>query len=172
MTIDKRLELQNCTWSVSMWFQYGVKPPCAAIRVSMRRDMESKRPWISSWGMSLHTVCMRVHKASRVEAGGLWRISRRPTKSQTCSMGDMSGERASQRSSDTRLLWKNACTILATCGRALSCWNMACGVAWRRGSTSGCKTSLISGCCSDCPQYVGGEIAYCRPIQLRPKPLH
>ena len=31
MAIDKRLELQNCTWSVSMWFQYSVKPPCAAI---------------------------------------------------------------------------------------------------------------------------------------------
>ena len=33
VAIDKRLELQNCTWSMSMWFQYGVKPPCAAIRV-------------------------------------------------------------------------------------------------------------------------------------------
>ena len=53
---------------------------------------------------------------------------------------------------------------LATCGRALTCWNMACEVAWRKGSTSG-----FSGCCSDCSQYVGGEIAYC--IQWRPKPL-
>ena len=46
MAIDKQLELQNCTWSVSMRFQYGVKPPCAAIRISMRRGMESKRPWM------------------------------------------------------------------------------------------------------------------------------
>ena len=84
MAIDKWLELQNCTWSVSMWFQYGVKPPCAAIRVSMRYGMESKRPWISSWGMSLHADCIRVHKASRVGAGGPWWISRRPTISQTC----------------------------------------------------------------------------------------
>ena len=30
MAIDKLLELQNSAWSVSMWFQYGVKPPCAA----------------------------------------------------------------------------------------------------------------------------------------------
>lgn len=70
MAIDKRLELQSCTWSVSMKFQYGVKAPCAAIRVSMRRGMESKRSWIASWGMSLHAVCMRVHKSSRVAAGG------------------------------------------------------------------------------------------------------
>ena len=143
MAIDKWLELQNCTWSVSMWFQYGVKPPSPAIRVSMHQGMESKKPWISSWGMSLHVVCMRVHKASRVGAGGSWRISHRPTISQTCSMGDMSDERKGQGSSDTRCLWKKACTILAMCGQALSCWNMACGVAWRRGSTSGYKTSLM-----------------------------
>ena len=40
-------------------------------------------------------------------------------------------------------VWKKACTILATCGRALYCWNMVCGFAWRRGSTSGCNTSLM-----------------------------
>ena len=142
MAIDKRLELAYRT-AHGVWacdFNMVVKPPSAAIRVSMGRDMESKRPWISSWGMSLHAVHMRVHKPSRVDAGG---ISRRPTISQTCSMGDMSGEHAGQVCSDTRSLWKKACTILATCGQALSCWNMACGVAWRRGSTSGCKTSLM-----------------------------
>ncbi|KAJ4447792.1 hypothetical protein ANN_09800 [Periplaneta americana] len=31
-------------------FQYGVKLPCAAIRASKRRGMESKRDWICSWG--------------------------------------------------------------------------------------------------------------------------
>ena len=143
MAIDKLLELQNCTWSVSMWFQYGVKPPCAAIRVCIRRGMEAKRPWIYSWGTTHHAVCMRLHKVSRVGAGGPWRIRRRPTISQTCSMGDISGERAGQGSSDTHRLWKKAFTVLATCGRALSCWNMACGVAWRRVSTSDCKISLM-----------------------------
>ena len=63
----------------------------------------NQRPWISSWGMFLLEVCMRVHKASRVVAGGPWWISRRPTISQTCSMDDMSGERAGQGSSDTHL---------------------------------------------------------------------
>ena len=104
MAIVKRLELQNCTWSVSMWFQYGVKPRRDAIRVSMRRSMESKRPWISSWRMSLHAVYIRVHKASRVGAGGPWPLSRRPTISQTYPMGDMSSEHAGQVSSDTRRL--------------------------------------------------------------------
>ncbi|KAJ4434131.1 hypothetical protein ANN_16451 [Periplaneta americana] len=32
--------------------KYGVKPPCAAIRASKRRGMESKRAWICSWGIS------------------------------------------------------------------------------------------------------------------------
>ena len=143
MAIDKQLELQNCTWSVSMLFQYGVKPLCTAIRVSMHHGMESKRPWISSWWMSLHAVCMQVHKVSSVGAGGHWWISPRPTISQTCSMGDKSGELAGHRSSDTRHLWKKACTILATSVQALSCWNMACGVAWWRDCNSGCKTSLM-----------------------------
>ena len=135
---SRGLKCLQITWSVSMWFQYGVKPPYAAIRVSMHRDMESKRPWISSWGMSLHAVCTRVHKASRVGAGGPWQISFRPTISQTCL-----AKHAGQGSSDTRHLWKKACTILATCSQALSCWNMVCGDAWRRGSTSGCKISLM-----------------------------
>ena len=36
---------------------------------------------------------------------------------------------------------KKTCTILITW--AISCWNMECGSAWRRGSTSASKTSLI-----------------------------
>ena len=123
------------TWSVIMWFYYGMQHPCAAIGVSMRCGMEWKWPWISSWRMSLHAVCMRVHKASRVGAGGPWQISRRPTIPQVCSMGDMSGERAGQGSSNTRRLWMKACTILATCGLALSFWNMACVVTWSKDST-------------------------------------
>ena len=111
-----------------------------------------------------------VRKALRVGTGEPWRIGHRPTISKACSMGDMSGERVCKGSSDTRPLWKKACTILAKCGQAFSCWNMACGVPFRRGSTSGCKTFLMCRFCSNCPQYVGVEIAYC--IQWRPKPLH
>ena len=157
--IDKRLELQNSTWSVRMWFQYDVKPRWVVA-------WNQRGPGYLPRGMSLHAVCMRVYKALRVGAGGPWRIRCRPTISQTCSMGDMFGERAGQGSSDTRRRWKKACTILATCGRALSCWNIACGVALPRAV----KPPWCSGCCSDCPQHVGVEIAYF--IQCRTKPLH
>ena len=143
MAIDKRLELPNCTWSVSMWFQYGVNPLCAASRVSMRRGMESKRPWISSWGMSLHAV----YASPQSVKCRCWRTltNKSPTNHipDMFWMGDMSDERAGQGNSDTRRLWKKACTILAIWGWGLSCWNMACRVAWSRGSTSGCKTYLM-----------------------------
>ncbi|KAJ4432617.1 hypothetical protein ANN_21240 [Periplaneta americana] len=42
--------------------QYVVKTLCAAIRASKRRGKETKRAWICCWGISLHVVCMRVHK--------------------------------------------------------------------------------------------------------------
>ena len=76
---------------------------------------------------SMQFVCESTKLKSR-----LWRTltnKSRPTISQTCSTDDMSGERAGQGSSDTRRLWNKACTILAACGRASSCWNMACAVA-------------------------------------------
>ena len=141
MAIDKRLELQNCAWSVSMWFQYGVKPLCAAIRVSMRRGVESKRPWISSWGISLHTVCMRVHKASRAGAGGLL-TNKLPTNHipdmfdgqhvwQTCRLGKQWYPSSLEEG------LRNPCHVWP------SIVLLKYGVAWRRGSTSGCKTSLI-----------------------------
>ena len=143
MAIDKRLELQNCTWSVSLWFQYGVKPPCAAISLSASWHGIKETLDILLGNVPPCSLYIRVHKASRVGVGDTWQISCRPTISQTCSMGEMSGEHVGQGSSDTRRLWKKACTIFATCDRALSCWNMACGVAWRRGSTSGSITSLM-----------------------------
>ncbi|KAJ4446417.1 hypothetical protein ANN_13113 [Periplaneta americana] len=39
-----------------------VKPPCAEIRVSKRRGLESKRAWICSWGISLQFVCESTNR--------------------------------------------------------------------------------------------------------------
>ena len=54
LAIDKLLELQNCKWSVSMWFQYGVKPPCAAVIVQayflVGEFKTSHDFWISDFG--------------------------------------------------------------------------------------------------------------------------
>ena len=113
MAINKRLELQSCTWSVSMWFQYGVKPPCTAIKVSMHRGMESKRPWISSWGMSIHAVCMWAQSVKS-------RCCRILTiKSPTNHIPDMFDGRHIWRTCRPGKQWypsslEEACTILAT----------------------------------------------------------
>ena len=65
-TIHKWLELQNSTWYVTVRSQYGVKPPCTAIRASQSCGMESKRVWICSWGISLHAILQSVKS-------GCWR---------------------------------------------------------------------------------------------------
>ena len=61
IAIDKLLKLHNSTWSVSMWFQYGEKPPCAAIRVSLHHGMKSKRSWfLPGECPSTHFVCESI----------------------------------------------------------------------------------------------------------------
>ena len=93
-----------CEHVISIWCEASMR--CNQNLYASRRFMESKRLWMSFWGMSLYAACMRVHKASRVGVEGPWRISCWPTISQTCSMGDMSGKHAGQGSSDTRHLWR------------------------------------------------------------------
>ena len=109
MTIHKLLELQKCTPSVTMRFQYDVKPPCTAVRASKHCGMDLKRAWICSWGILLHTVSMLVQSIKE----GCWKTmmnNLRLAISQTCSMGNISGERASQRSGDTCCSSQKACT--------------------------------------------------------------
>ena len=139
MAINKWLQLQNCTWFVSMWFQYGVKPPCTAIRVSAS--------WHKIKDIFLGNVPPRSLYASPQSAKGrYWRTL--TYKSSTNHIPDMFNGRHIWRTCRPGKQWYPSpliepCTILATCGWALSCWNIASGVAWRRGSTSGCKTSLM-----------------------------
>jgi hypothetical protein len=78
MTIHKRSEWHNFTKQIPR-FQYGVKPPSAAIRASMRRDTKSKRAWINSFGIYFHVIYIRVHNALRVV------ISRVPWKQVTAT---------------------------------------------------------------------------------------
>ena len=97
-------------------------------------------------------------------------------------MGDMYGERAGQGSSNTRRLWKklppNSLNILSNL-LAQSLPHVAghCPAKiWHvelpeEGTVPrAVKPPYCSCYCSDCPQYVEDEIAYC--IQWRPKPLH
>ena len=95
-------------------FQYGLKPPYATIRASKRRGTESYRAWICSWEVSLHIVCIRVQKESRVIDGGQSGTSSLPTIPHTCSMDHMPGERVGQGSSNTSRFSKKACIIFNT----------------------------------------------------------
>ncbi len=60
--------------------------------------------------------------------------------SQTCSMGDMSGEYAGHARTGMFSASRNCVQILATRGRALSCWNMRWW-SWMNGTTMGIRIS-------------------------------
>ena len=116
--------------TMTLTFWYGVKPQCAATRVSTQCRMESRRTWLFSWESSVHQVGMRGQKDSRMIAGD------------PCSISDMSGKPAGKRTRDHHRPSKKDCTILATCDSVLSYLCMECRVDWRRVSTSGSTTIL------------------------------
>ncbi len=65
---------------------------------------------------------------------------RRSRASQTCSMGDMSGEYAGHARTGIFSASSNCVQILATQGRALSCCNMSWW-SWMNGTTMGLRIS-------------------------------
>ncbi|GFU78825.1 uncharacterized protein TNCV_4771881 [Trichonephila clavipes] len=71
---------------------YLVYPPRAAISAAIRRGMESNRFLMSACGREFHIACKRSRSSSFEAAGRCSRARRRPTKSPTCSIGDISGE--------------------------------------------------------------------------------
>ena len=87
---------------------------------------------ICSWGILLHSSCKAAPKA--------WSVLRRGTlcrtpwlrMSQTCSIGDKSGDRAGQSRWSTLFCCRNCCTILARWGLALS----FCSTTWYHKTSS------------------------------------
>ena len=67
-------------------------------------------------------------------------LSHRPRVSQTCSMGDVSGEYADHRRTGTFSASRNCVQILATWVCALSCWNVRWW-RWMNGTTMGLRIS-------------------------------
>ncbi len=91
-------------------------------------------------GMLVHSSSMAV-RSCWILAGTWTRCRvRRSRASQTCSMGDMSGEYAGHARTGMFLASRNCVQILATWGRALSCCNMRWW-SWRNGTTMGLRIS-------------------------------
>ncbi|PRD29121.1 UNVERIFIED_CONTAM: hypothetical protein NCL1_30349 [Trichonephila clavipes] len=67
-------------------------PPEAAIRAAIQRVMMSNRFRMSVCGREFHVAYMRSQSLFFEAAGRTSRARRQPTKSQTCSLGDISVE--------------------------------------------------------------------------------
>ena len=69
--------------------------------------------------------------------------NRRPSSSQTCSMGVRSGDNAGHSIRLTLFCCRKSMVIRATCGLALSCWSMTSRRWFMKGITTGSKTSWM-----------------------------
>ncbi len=91
--------------------------------------------------------------AKLLDIGRNWNMLsyiRRSRASQTCSMGDMSGEYAGYARTGMFSASRNCVQILATWGWALSCCNMRWW-SWMNGSTMGLRISSRYLCASTMP---------------------
>ncbi|GFT01767.1 uncharacterized protein TNCV_4205731 [Trichonephila clavipes] len=75
---------------------------------------------MSAYGREFHIACMRNKSSSFEAAGRVSRANHRPTKSHTCSIGDISGGKAGQGRSCMCWTEQKSRTVFATCGRTLS----------------------------------------------------
>ena len=76
----------------------------------------------NAWGIPFQILTSARDRSGNVN-GGFWK--RRCILSQTCSIGDRSGDIAGHGSTLTLFWIKKSVTTRATCGRALSCWSVA-----------------------------------------------
>ena len=116
----------------------------------------------------LIVACVMLSHSSSIAVQSCWIMH--STMSQTCQMGDMSGEYAGHGKTGTFSPTKNCVQILATWGRALSCWKMRW---WRRmnGTTMGLRISSRYFCAMKLPSIINAIVfvvhSLCLPI---PKP--
>ncbi len=120
--------------------QYLVWPPFASCSATHLLRIDLIRLLIVACGVLVNSSSMAVRSC--------WILARTGTRcgiyqsraSQTCSMGDMSGEYAGHPRTGMFLATRNCVQILATWGRALSCCNMRWW-SWMNGTTMGLRIS-------------------------------
>ena len=106
------------------------------MRATQRRLILLMSLAVCSWGILLHSSCKAAPKAWSVLGRGTLCRTRWPRMSQTCSIGDKSGDRAGQSRWSTLFCCRNCCTILARWGLALS----SCSTTWYHKTSSSCST--------------------------------
>ena len=129
---------------VGVWIrtsQYLVRPPFVSCSTAHLLHIELIRMLIVACGMVSQSSSMAVRSCWILALTGTRCRIRQSRASQTCSMGVMSGEYSGHGRTGTFSASRNCVQILATWGRALSCWNVRW---WRRmnGTIMGLKISL------------------------------
>ncbi len=104
--------------------QYLVWPPFASRGATHLLRIELIRLLIVACGMLVHSSSMAVRSCWILEGIGTRCRIRWSRASQTCSLGDMSGEYAEHARTGMFSASRKCVQILATWGRALSCCNM------------------------------------------------
>ncbi|GFU69454.1 uncharacterized protein TNCV_2282231 [Trichonephila clavipes] len=90
---------------------------------------------MSACGREFYIACMRSKSSSFEDAGS--RVRRRPTKSHTCSIGDISTEEAGQGRSCMCRAEPKSWTVFSACGCALFCRKDSSLVALKEGNDFG-----------------------------------
>ncbi len=117
-----------------------VWPPFASRSATHLLRIELIRLLIVACGMLVHSSSMAVRSFWILAGTGTRCRMRRSRASQTCSMGDMSGEYAGHVRTRMFSASRNCVQILATWGRALSCCN-TWWWSWMNGTTMGLSIS-------------------------------
>ena len=120
--------------------QYLVWPPFASRSATHLLRIELIRLLIVACGMLVNSSSMAVRNCWILAGTGTRCRIRRSRASQTCSMGDMSGEYAGHARTGMFSASRNCVQILATWGRPLSCCNMRWW-SWMNGTTMGLRIS-------------------------------
>ncbi len=128
--------------------QYLVWPPFASVTHLLH--IELIRLLIVAYGMLVHSSSMAVWSCWILAGTGTRCHIRRSRASQTCSMGDMSGEYAGHARTGMFSASRNCVQILATWGRAFSCCNMRWW-SWMNGTTMGLRISSRYHCAFKMP---------------------
>ena len=109
---------------VSRRSQYRVWPPTAPMQSLHLPLIDRTRFLKNSCGISFHFCTRTSASSARVSScGPLW--TRRPSSSQACSIGAMSGERAGHGITAMLASSKLATATREVCARALSCWKVS-----------------------------------------------
>ncbi len=154
--------------------QYLVWPPFASRSATHLLHIELIRLLIVACGMLIHSSSMAVWSCWILAGTGTRCRIRRSRASQTCSMGDMSGEYAGHARTGMFSASRNCEQIFATWGRALSCCNMR-WLSWMNGTTMGLRISSRYLCAFKmhlCSLYITYACPYHNPTATMGHSIH